>query len=77
MKYLLAPIMIALGILLMKYTVKVTFITGKIGFAEKYFQSFGGTYAWWRIVGLAMIVIGLAWLTGVISISRNPAFQLN
>ncbi len=76
MKYLLAPIMIVVGVLVMKYTVKITYFTGKIGFAEKYFQTMGGTYFWWRIVGLVILLLGLLWITGVVSYTSTPTFQL-
>ncbi len=76
MRYLLSLIMMAVGILTMKYTVKITFVTGKIGFAEKYFQTMGGTYFWWRLVGLTLLVLGLMWFTGVFSFTTNPEFRL-
>ena len=75
MRWIAAPLMMIAGILLMKYPVQTTNITGKIGFAERYFSGFGGTFAWWRIVGLAMCILGLLWLTGVVKYNSNTNFQ--
>ena len=76
MRFIVAPIMIIVGFLVMKYTVGVTRTTGPIGFAEKYFSSFGGTYAWWRMVGFVILLLGLLWLTGVVRYTSNTQFQL-
>ncbi len=76
MRFIAAPLMIIAGFLLMKYPVQTTNMTGQIGFAEKYLAGFGGTYAWWRIVGVSLCVLGLLWFTGVVHYSNNPRIQL-
>ncbi len=58
-------VLMALGVLIMKYTVRITDVTGRIDFAEKYLKvPFAGTYTWWRIVGFGAIIIGLLWMFG-------------
>ncbi len=65
MRYILGIIIIALGVLLMKYSVKVTEFTGQIDFAEKYLAApLAGTYTWWKIVGITLIILSLAWMFG-------------
>ncbi len=68
MKFVLAPLLFALGILCMKYTVVITNNTGKIDFAEKYLGTGigAGTYTWWRLFGLAMCILSVLWVFGVI-----------
>ncbi len=65
LKILGGLILIGIGILLMKYTVKITENVGKIDFAEKYLKApLNGTYTWWRLVGLGLIAISVLWMTG-------------
>ena len=67
MRFLLAPLLFALGVLCMKYSVKITDqFSGKIDFAEKYLGTGigSGTYTWWKLFGLAMCVLSVLWLTG-------------
>jgi hypothetical protein len=65
MRFILGPIVIIIGILMMKYTVAITNVTGQVGFAEKYLRPGGaGTYTWWRLVGLGLIVISILWMSG-------------
>ena len=69
MRFIFGPIVIVLGILMMKYTVQVTNFTGQIGFAEKYLKGgLAGTYTWWRLVGLALIIISFLWMVGFLSL---------
>lgn len=76
MRWIVSPLLIVIGMLMMKYTTGITSITGKLGFAEKYFQTMGGTYFWWRILGLGACILGLLWLTGVIHVSGNSSLQI-
>ena len=64
MRFFLSPITFALGILLMKYTVYVTNMTGKIDFAEKYLGTGigAGTYTFWRLLGLMICILSVLWL---------------
>jgi len=56
---------IAIGLLLIKYSVKVTDNTGMIEFAEKWFKApLAGTYTWWKLVGLGVMVLGVLWIFG-------------
>jgi hypothetical protein len=73
MRFIFGPIMIALGVLLMKYTVQITNFTGALDFAEKYLKGGvgAGTYTWWRLVGLFLIAVALAWMFGVLSLSSG------
>jgi hypothetical protein len=71
MKYLLAPLLLIFGVLCMKYSVFITDqLTGKIDFAEKYLGTGigAGTYTWWKLFGLAMCILSVAWLTGYINL---------
>lgn len=76
MRFIASPIMIIIGFLLMKYPVQTARITGPLDFAEKYFRSMGGTFAWWRTCGFFLVMLGLLWLTGVLQYSDNAKFQL-
>lgn len=65
MKFILGPLLIILGVLFMKYTVWITNQVGKVGFADQWLPApFAGTYSWWRLVGLLMIVGSLLWMGG-------------
>lgn len=65
MKFIIGPLLIVLGVLFMKYTVWITQQVGKVGFADKWLGfPFAGTYSWWRLVGLLMIVGALLWMGG-------------
>ena len=67
-------LLIAIGVLLMRYTVQVTNFTGKFGWAERYLAGgFGaGTYTFFRLLGLTFCVLAILWLFGVIDFT--PAF---
>lgn len=70
MRYVFGPIVFILGILLMKYTVKVTQITGSVGFAEKYLRGgLAGTYTWYRLLGLLFCILAVAWTFGLLDFS--------
>jgi hypothetical protein len=73
MRFILGPILVAVGILMMKYTVKITEFTGKIDFAEEYLGKglAAGTYTWWRLVGLVMAILGAMWFLGMLDIVGN------
>lgn len=60
---------------MMKYTVWITNQTGKLDFAEKYLSfPFAGTYTWWRLVGLVLIILALCWMTGILDFG-STGFQ--
>lgn len=64
MRFILAPLVFGLGVLLMKYSVQVTNFTGKISLAEKYLGAGigAGTYTWWKLVGLGFCILSVLWL---------------
>ena len=65
MRFILAPLIFAGGILVMKYSVQITDqFSGKIDFAEKYLGTGigAGTYTWWKLFGLAMCILSFLWL---------------
>lgn len=69
MRFILGPLIIVLGVLMMKYTVQITENTGRIDFAEKYLKGgLAGTYTWWRLVGLFLIIISMLWMSGMLSV---------
>lgn len=71
MRYFLGPLVIVLGILMMKYSFWVTQQTGKLEFAEKYLPApLSGTYTWWKLIGLAFIALGLAWMGGFLDFGQ-------
>ncbi|MCL5008901.1 MAG: hypothetical protein M1400_01000 [Patescibacteria group bacterium] len=65
MRFIFAPIVLAIGVLMMKYSVAITDqFSGKIDFAEKYLGTGigAGTYTWWKLVGLGLCVLAVFWL---------------
>ena len=68
-RLILSPMVFALGILCMKYSVFITDqISGKIDMAEKIFGTGigAGTYTWWKIFGLLLCVLAVLWLFGLL-----------
>ncbi len=39
-------------------------VTGAIPLAERYFESFGGTFGFYRFLGIVAIIIGFLYLSG-------------
>jgi len=65
MRFIFAPLVLVMGILIMKYSVVITDqFSGKIDFAEKYLGTGvgAGTYTWWKLVGLGLCVLSIFWL---------------
>ncbi len=59
---------------MMKYTFWITEQTGKIDFAEKYLKPpLGGTYTWWRMLGLFFIALAVLWMFGYLSGQTAPS----
>jgi len=76
MRIFFGIIFIVVGLLMMKYTVAITDYTGKLDFAEKYLKlGLAGTYTWWRLVGLLIIILSLLWMTGNLSLSGTALFR--
>ena len=70
MQFILGPLLIVLGILMMRYTVQITEYTGKIDWAEEYLGggTAAGTYTMWRLVGLGIAILAVMWIFGLLSI---------
>jgi hypothetical protein len=54
---------IFLAIIIIKYREKIVRIVGKNEWAERYLGA-GGTYTFWILFALLIIVIALVWLAG-------------
>jgi hypothetical protein len=71
MRFILGPLIIALGIAMMKYSFWITQQTGKFEFAEKYLPApLSGTYSWWKLVGFAFIVLACLWMGGFLDFDQ-------
>ncbi len=67
MRFILGPILIVIGFLLMKYSVWITYQSGKLDFAEQYITpTFGGTYTFYKLLGLAFMILAVLWMGGVL-----------
>ncbi len=76
MRFIFAPMVLALGILIMKYSVPITDqFSGKIDFAEKYLGTGigAGTYTWWKLIGFGLCVLSIFWLFNMLPGSAIPA----
>ncbi len=75
-RFILGPLVIVLGIAIMKYSFWITQQTGKLDFAEKYLPApLSGTYTWWKLVGLAFCVLAVLWMTGVLDFGAATTTQ--
>lgn len=64
--------MIVVGVLMMKYTVWITEQVGKVDFADQWLPyPLAGTYSWWRLVGLALIVLAFLWMFGFLDFGSS------
>ncbi len=73
MRFIFSPLLFALGILCMKYSVQITDgFSGKIELAEKYLAGGigAGTYTWWKIFGLGLCVLSVLWLFNMLPSGR-------
>jgi hypothetical protein len=68
MRFILAPLVILLGLACMRYNVQLTEFTGQIDFAEKYLGGglLAGTYTWYRLIGLVFVALGVLWIFGIV-----------
>lgn len=72
MRFLMGPIMIVVGVLMMKYTVWITNQVGKVDFADNWLPyPFAGTYSWWRLIGLLLIVLAFLWMFGFLDFGNS------
>ncbi len=70
MQFILGPILMVIGVLLMRYTVEVSNFTGQIDWADKLFSAgFGaGTYTFWRLCGLLTVIVAALWTFGMLDL---------
>jgi len=67
-RIILGLLIIAGALAMMKYSVQLTNITGKIELAEKYLGApLAGTYTFYKIFGLFLMVLAVLWIFGVFS----------
>ncbi len=72
MRFIIGPLMIVVGVLMMKYTVWITEQVGKVDFADQWLPyPLAGTYSWWRLVGLALIVLAFLWMFGFLDFGSS------
>ena len=64
-KILVFIIMFAVGLVIMKYNEPLVRTFGKSYYAEKYL-GMGGTYTMWKLIGIAIILVGFAYMLGLI-----------
>ncbi len=67
MRFILGPIVVIAGILVMRNTAAITDMTGQLDWAERYLGS-GGTYTWWTICGLGLAILGAMWIFGLLGL---------
>lgn len=66
MRFILGPLIIAAGIIMMKYAVPIANFTGMVDFAEKYMTGgLAGTYSLYKLIGFALCILGLCYLFGL------------
>jgi hypothetical protein len=66
MRFILSPLIIAAGVIMMKYAVPIANFTGMVDFAEKYMTGgLAGTYSLYKLIGFALCILGLAYLFGL------------
>jgi hypothetical protein len=65
MRFVYGIIMIAVGILVMRYTYGLVQLFGKVDWAERNLGAgFGGTYALYKIVGVIIVVVAMLYMFG-------------
>ena len=78
MRFILGPLIIVLGLLMIRYTVEITNFTGQIDWAEKYLGGglLAGTYTLWRLVGLVFMILAALWIFGLLDVIGGPLAHL-
>ena len=64
LKILVFILALVLGLSFLIYTEPIVRTFGKTDWAERHFQTFGGTYLVWKIVGIIIIILGFLFLVG-------------
>ena len=67
-RILLGLLIMAGALAMMKYSVQLTNITGKIELAERYLGApLAGTYTFYKLFGLFLMILAVAWIFGAFS----------
>lgn len=75
LRFLVAPLLMVVGVVIMKYSVHIADFFGKADWAERYLPA--GSYTMYKLIGLGFCIIGLLWMLGVFTPSvavpvQNP-----
>jgi hypothetical protein len=77
MKYVWSVIAIVLGILMMKYSIQITDTFGRVAWAEEHLHGgMAGTYTFYKLVGLAIIIFALLYIFGASGFITGPLAPL-
>ena len=61
---LLGLLLLAIGVVSLKYNYQLVRMTGNVSWAEQYLGA-GGTYAFFKIVSVVLCLIGFLYMTGL------------
>ena len=53
----------------MRYSVQITNVSGRFDFAERYL---GGTFTFYKLLGLGLTIIGGLWFFGLTDVITTP-----
>jgi hypothetical protein len=68
---------VAIGFLLIRYSVALTESMGKMEWAERYLRSgMAGTYSMYRLIGVIVIILSLLYMFGGIGFILSPLAPL-
>lgn len=68
---------VIVGILVMKYSIRITDTFGKINWAETHLRGgMGGTYTFYRIAGLVIVILSMLYLFGAMGFITGPLAPL-
>lgn len=77
MRFIYGMIGIAVGFLLIRYSVQLTESLGQIDWAERYLKSgMAGTYTMYRLVGLIFIILSLLYMFNAFGFILGPLAPL-
>lgn len=64
---------VIVGFLLIRYSIAITDMFGKVDWAEQYLRGgLAGTYSLYRLVGLVFIILSLLYMFGAIGFILGP-----
>ena len=77
MKYIYSVIGIAVGFLLIRYSIPLTESLGRMDWAEQYLKGgLAGTYTMYRLLGVIFIVLSLLYMFGAFGFIVSPLAPL-